>query len=86
MRSLKEERESDSFVDCTGSSAKADSLADACRDLDPCVNLPALLVAVSVGALADSGFFPSLRLLDPGLVQQRFLHPYQHHHRYVASA
>nr|GFC03986.1 hypothetical protein [Tanacetum cinerariifolium] len=36
-----------------------------CRDLDPCVDLPALLVAFSFGALADSGSFPYLRLLDP---------------------
>nr|GEW37457.1 retrovirus-related Pol polyprotein from transposon TNT 1-94 [Tanacetum cinerariifolium] len=41
------------------------SLADAYRDLDPYVDLPALLVAVSVGALADLGSFPSLRLFDP---------------------
>nr|GFC22606.1 hypothetical protein [Tanacetum cinerariifolium] len=45
-------------------STKADSLADACRDLDPCVDLPALLVVVSIGALADSGSFPSLCLFD----------------------
>nr|GEW65230.1 serine/threonine-protein kinase/endoribonuclease IRE1b-like [Tanacetum cinerariifolium] len=48
-----------------GSSAKVDSLADACRDLDTYVDLPALLVAFSFGALADSGSFPSLHLLDP---------------------
>nr|GFA56300.1 hypothetical protein [Tanacetum cinerariifolium] len=52
-------------VVCIGSSAKADSLADACRDLDPIVDLPALLVAVFDGALADSGSLPSLRLFDP---------------------
>nr|GEW56259.1 hypothetical protein [Tanacetum cinerariifolium] len=67
------------------SSAKADSLADACRDLDPCVDLPALLVAVFVGALADSGSFPSLRLFAPSLGQRRVLHPYQHHHLVVSS-
>nr|GEU58070.1 hypothetical protein [Tanacetum cinerariifolium] len=43
----------------------ANSLADACRDLVPCVDLPALLVAFSFGVLADSGSFPSLHLLDP---------------------
>nr|GEX45720.1 hypothetical protein [Tanacetum cinerariifolium] len=48
-----------------GSSAKADSLADACQDLDPVVDLPALLEAVSNGALADSGSLPSLRLFAP---------------------
>nr|GEW74126.1 hypothetical protein [Tanacetum cinerariifolium] len=41
------------------------SLVDACRDLDPCVDQPALLVAVFIRALADSGSFPSLRLFDP---------------------
>nr|GEU80188.1 ribonuclease H-like domain-containing protein [Tanacetum cinerariifolium] len=41
------------------------SLADACLDLDPYVDLQALLVAVSVGALADSGSFPSLCLFNP---------------------
>nr|GFA07678.1 hypothetical protein [Tanacetum cinerariifolium] len=60
--SLKEERESDCFA---SSFAKADSLIDACRDLDPVVNLPALLVAVSNEALADSGSLPYLHLLDP---------------------
>nr|GFB16820.1 hypothetical protein [Tanacetum cinerariifolium] len=47
------------------SSAKADSLADACRDLDPVVDLPMLLVAGSNRARVDSGSPPSLRLLDP---------------------
>nr|GEZ80773.1 hypothetical protein [Tanacetum cinerariifolium] len=47
------------------SSAKADSLVDACLDLDPIVDLPVLLVAVSDGVLADSGSLPSLRLFDP---------------------
>nr|GEU68305.1 putative ribonuclease H-like domain-containing protein [Tanacetum cinerariifolium] len=42
-----------------------DSLADACRDLDPIVDQPTLLVAVSDGALADSGSLPYLRLFDP---------------------
>nr|GFA19621.1 hypothetical protein [Tanacetum cinerariifolium] len=41
------------------------SLADVCQDLDHCVDLPVLLVAFSFGALADSGSFPYLRLLDP---------------------
>nr|GFC04063.1 hypothetical protein [Tanacetum cinerariifolium] len=45
--------------------AKEDSLVDACLDLDPCVDRPTLLVAVSVGALADLGSLPSLRLFDP---------------------
>nr|GEV82368.1 hypothetical protein [Tanacetum cinerariifolium] len=54
-----------SKIVCTGSSAKADSLADTCRDLDPVVDMPALLVAISNGALADSGSLPSLCLLDP---------------------
>nr|GEY24531.1 hypothetical protein [Tanacetum cinerariifolium] len=48
-----------------GSSAKADSLADTCRDLILVVDMPALLVAVSNEALADSGSLPYLRLLDP---------------------
>nr|GEZ71033.1 hypothetical protein [Tanacetum cinerariifolium] len=48
-----------------GSSAKADSLADACRDLDLIVDMPALLVAGSNGVRADSGSPPSLHLLDP---------------------
>nr|GEV90405.1 hypothetical protein [Tanacetum cinerariifolium] len=52
-------------VVCIGSSAVADSLVDICRDLEPCVDLPALLVAFSCGVLDDSGSFPSLRLLDP---------------------
>nr|GFD61641.1 hypothetical protein [Tanacetum cinerariifolium] len=47
------------------SSAKADSLADACRDLDPVVVLPALLVTGSNGERVDSGSPHSLRLLDP---------------------
>nr|GEV97525.1 hypothetical protein [Tanacetum cinerariifolium] len=54
-----------SKVVCIGSSAVADSLIDVCQDLDPCVDFPVLLVAFSFGALADSGSFPSLRLLDP---------------------
>nr|GEV42080.1 ribonuclease H-like domain-containing protein [Tanacetum cinerariifolium] len=52
-------------VVCIGSSAVADSLVEVYRDLDLCVDLPALLVAFSFGALVDSGSFPSLRLLDP---------------------
>nr|GEY00089.1 hypothetical protein [Tanacetum cinerariifolium] len=35
------------------------------QTLDPVVDLPTLLVAVSNGALADSGSLPSLHLLDP---------------------
>nr|GFA95146.1 hypothetical protein [Tanacetum cinerariifolium] len=54
-----------SKVVCIGSSVVADSLADIFQDLDPCVDLPMLLVAFSLGVLADSGSFPSLRLLDP---------------------
>nr|GEU36656.1 hypothetical protein [Tanacetum cinerariifolium] len=54
-----------SNVVCIGSSAVADSLANVCRDLDPCVDLPTLLVAFFYGALADSGSFPFLCLLDP---------------------
>nr|GFC19471.1 hypothetical protein [Tanacetum cinerariifolium]GFC19557.1 hypothetical protein [Tanacetum cinerariifolium] len=46
-------------------SAKVDSLADAFRDLDPIVDLPALLVAVSDRALTDLGSLPFLRLFDP---------------------
>nr|GEW13804.1 E-beta-farnesene synthase [Tanacetum cinerariifolium] len=49
---------------CTRSSAKADSLADTCRDLDPVVDLPALLVAGSNGARANSDSFHSLYLFD----------------------
>nr|GFA87792.1 hypothetical protein [Tanacetum cinerariifolium] len=49
----------------TGSSAKADSLAHTCQDLDNVVDLPALLVAGSNGARADSGSVPSLCLFDP---------------------
>nr|GEZ00545.1 hypothetical protein [Tanacetum cinerariifolium] len=41
------------------------SLVDVCRDLDPYVDFPVVLVAFSFGALVDSGSFPSLRLLDP---------------------
>nr|GFA05736.1 hypothetical protein [Tanacetum cinerariifolium] len=41
------------------------SLVVFCCDLDPCVDLPIVLVAFSFGALVDSGSFPSLRLLDP---------------------
>nr|GFD23703.1 hypothetical protein [Tanacetum cinerariifolium] len=52
-------------VDCTGSSANADSLADTCQDLDPIVDLPALLLVVSNRALADSDSLTSLRLFDP---------------------
>nr|GFC54352.1 hypothetical protein [Tanacetum cinerariifolium] len=48
-----------------GSSAIANSLVDVCRDLDPCVDLPALLVAFFFGAITDSGSFLSLHLLDP---------------------
>nr|GFB11205.1 hypothetical protein [Tanacetum cinerariifolium] len=35
------------------------------KDLDPVVELPALLVAISNGALANLGSLPSLHLLDP---------------------
>nr|GEX65177.1 hypothetical protein [Tanacetum cinerariifolium] len=41
------------------------SLAVFCLDLDPCVDLPMVLVALFFRALVDSGSFPSLHLLDP---------------------
>nr|GFC66886.1 hypothetical protein [Tanacetum cinerariifolium] len=47
------------------SSAKADSLVNACQDLDPVVDLHAFLVAGFDGVLADLGSLPSLRLFDP---------------------
>nr|GFC39263.1 hypothetical protein [Tanacetum cinerariifolium] len=58
-------RQREPFRMLRSSSVKSDSLADACRDLDPVVDQPTLLVAGSNEARADSGSPPSLRLLDP---------------------